>query len=197
MPEIKCRLPGQPVKLKPIIREEGWLGGFMPISEWNPIAPANSEEAKAFVFPSWLPDKYAAHMWRAYHSGQIRRDKPYFDANSIRITDPVTPYSRGGTAQIRRRIRLLPLCGYALDFTVEVNVECSKVIYYDGDKVIGEVTAPWNLKNAKLEPGLRAVYAVAVKPDGTEGNQPLYFPSSQEDKRKNDPKPLCRHRLLQ
>ena len=189
---IKARMPdkmpppGQPVKLKPIIREEGWLGDFMPISEWNPIAPANSEEAKAFVFPSWLPDKYAAHIWRAYHSGQIRRDKPYFDANSIRITDPVTPYSRG-------RNRSKYGAGYGcflyadtpFDFTVEVNVECSKVIYYDGDKVIGEVTkAPWNLKNAKLEPGLRAVYAVAVKPDGSRVTSRCTFPVVKKTKEK-------------
>lgn len=31
--------PGKPVKLKPITLEQGWVGDFNPVGEWNPIAP--------------------------------------------------------------------------------------------------------------------------------------------------------------
>lgn len=181
---IKLRMPdqmpapGQPVKLKPVVRAEGWVGDFMPISEWNPIAPANSKETQAFEFPAWLPDRYAAHMWRAFHSGKMTPDKPYFDATSIMIKEPVTPYFRG-----KNRSRYGAGYGcflYAdtpVDFKVEVNVECFKVIYYDGDQVIGEVSkAPWHLEDATLQTGLRAVYAVAVQPDGTRVTSRCTFP---------------------
>ena len=67
-------------KLKPIIKKP--VGGSRPPQ--NGIRLANSEEAKAFVFPSWLPDKSPTRAERqmAYGS-QIRSPK---------------------------RIRLLPLC---------------------------------------------------------------------------------------
>lgn len=150
----------------------------MPISEWNPIAAADSDRAKSFAFPAWLPDHYAACMWRAFHSGKMSADRPYFDATSIAITAPVTPYSRG-----RDRSRYGAGYGcflYAdrpVDFQVEVRVPCRKVIYYDGDRVIGEVhQAPWNLQHATLEPGLRAVYAVVEKPDGSRVTSRCTFP---------------------
>ena len=187
---IKVRMPdrmpppGQPVKLKPVVRENGWLGDFLPISEWNPIAAVGSEEAGEFAHPSWLPDRYAAHMWRAFHTGKMHPDKPYFDATSILIKAPVTPYSRG-----KNRSRYGAGYGCFLyadtpfDFEVEVNVDCEKVVYYDGDTVIGEVTeAPWNLKGARLEPGLRAVHAVAVMPDGTQFSSRCTFPVVKEAK---------------
>ena len=66
--------PGEPVKLKPIMREQGWVGDFAPISEWNPIARADSAEAEAMQYPAWMPDEYAAWMWRSYHSAS-----PQFD----------------------------------------------------------------------------------------------------------------------
>ena len=193
---IKLRMPdpmpppGQPVKLKPVLRENGWMGDFMPIGEWNPIAPARSPAAKKFAHPSWLPDQYAAHMWRAFHSGKIDPNKPYFDATSVMITQPITPYSRG-----KNRSRYGAGYGCFLyadtpfDFEVQVNVECTRVIYYDGDQVIGEVTeAPWNLKNAQLKPGLRAVHAVAVKPDGNKVTSRCTFPVVKATSPTNSPR---------
>ena len=161
-----------------MVRENGWVGDFKPISEWNPIAPANSDEAKKFEFPSWLPDEYAAHMWRAFHSGKIDLEKPYFDATSIMIKAPVTPYSRGSNrSRYGAGYGCFLYADTPFDFEVEVNVDCTKVIYYDGDKVIGEVNeAPWNLEGARLETGLRAVYAVAVKPDGSKVTSRCTFP---------------------
>lgn len=38
------------------------------------------------------------------------------------------------------------------------------------------LSAPWNLQGVKLAPGLRAVYAVAVKPDGSQVTSRCTFP---------------------
>ena len=43
-----------------------------------------------------------------------------------------------------------------------------KVEFHDGHRIIGEAkAAPWQLAGVKLEPGLRVLFAVGVKPDGT------------------------------
>src|SRR6185295_14664518 len=50
--------PGQPVVLKPVVREKGWAGDFNEVGEWNPIA--RNPDAVGMVEPTWLPDEYAA-----------------------------------------------------------------------------------------------------------------------------------------
>ena len=69
---IAVRMPatmpplGQPVRLKPTVREQGWAGDFNEIGESNVIAPF--AEAKGMVTPIWMPDAYAAWTWRSYHA---------------------------------------------------------------------------------------------------------------------------------
>lgn len=154
--------PGEPVKLKPIVREQGWLGDFDPIGEWNPIARADSAEAKGMKYPAWLPDEYAAWMWRSYHSA----------TPDLKLTGPVIEYSKndgkwGG-----------PQCGLgyggylkAADshtFTAATSGAYDKVIFHDGDQVLGETTAsPWTLEGVQLPAGLHALFAVGVKNDGS------------------------------
>ena len=169
MPD-KTPPPGKPVKLKPVRREDGWVGDFMPIGEWNPIAPAGSEEAKSFAHPAWFPDAYAAHMWRAYHTGTIDPKKPYLDALSIQMVEPFVPYSRtvrGPRAGAGYGAPLSPK--EAVTFAVDVTVDCKRVEYYDGDQKLGEVSkAPWKLEGVRLQTGLRAIYAVVHRPDGSQ-----------------------------
>jgi hypothetical protein len=84
---ITLRLPaktplGTPTKLRPSRREDGWVGDFNDVSEWNAIAPF--KEAKGMISPQWLPDEYAAWMWRSYHSA-----KP-----DLKLSAPVVAYRK-------------------------------------------------------------------------------------------------------
>ena len=131
---IKLRLPeemppaGEPIKLAPATFEKGWVGDFQPISEWNPIVKVDGGKAEAFQHPSWLPDSYAAAMWRSYHSAEP----------TIKITEPIIPYGRtkrgpkmglgyGGFLPVDESVTL----------TAESKAECAKVEFYDGDRL------PW------------------------------------------------------
>ena len=161
---IKVRMPqelppaGRPVKLNPVAFKDGWVGDFLPISEWNPIARATSEETTKYDHPSWLPDSYAAAAWRSYHSAEP----------DIRMTGPIIPYDRS-----KRGPRMgLGYGGFypadkPLTLTAESTGEYDRVEFYDGDRLLGTAeAAPWTIEGVEVKPGLRAIYAVGVKSDG-------------------------------
>lgn len=153
--------PGEPVQLTPVVRQQGWVGDFAPISQYNPIAPANSAEAKEFVYPSWLPDEYAAHMWRSYHSAEP----------DIQLTGPVIEYRKkddkwGG-----------PECGLGyggylaaadpLTFTADSSGDYARIEFFDGNQQLAVATQqPWIAEGVTLAPGLRSLFAVGVKSNG-------------------------------
>jgi len=152
--------PGQPVKLKPLSLKEGWVGDFNAVGEWNSIAP--SAEAKGMVETAWLPDEYAAWMWRSYHSA-----KP-----DLKLAAPVVEYRKkdgkwGG-----------PECGLGyggqlkaetpLRFAAELTGAYEKVEFHDGHRIVGVAAkAPWAVEAVKLERGLRVLFAVGVAADGS------------------------------
>lgn len=163
---IALRMPdempkaGQPVRLKPVVREKGWVGDFNEIGEWNAIAPF--AEARAMVSPVWLPDCYAAWMWRSYHTA-----KP-----DIKLTKPVLEYGKrkgrpvgserglGYGGQVR--------AGEELSFAAETRNEYAKIEFHDGDRIVGTVDkAPWQVQGIKLNRGLHALFAVGVTARGT------------------------------
>lgn len=151
--------PGQPVTLKPAQREQGWVGDFNEIGEWCAIAPY--ADAKGMVAPVWMPDEYAAWMWRSYHSA-----KP-----DVKLTAPVLEYRKkdgkwGG-----------PECGLGYGgplpsaavhrFAAEAGADCVKVEFHDGHRIVATSDkAPWQAEGVKLEPGLRVLFAVSVAADG-------------------------------
>jgi hypothetical protein len=153
--------PGQSVKLKPVAREEGWVGDFDPVSGWNPIAPAAGGALKDAKYPVWFPDEYAAWSWRSYHSSCV----------DVEITGPKLTYQKrdgkwGG-----------PDCGLGYGgplaakdrhtFSAKVTGDYVKVEFHDGNRIVGEAsTAPWQLYGVTLDPGLRVLFAVGVKSDG-------------------------------
>ena len=153
--------PGEPVTLKPAVREDGWLGDYDPIGEWNPIAPAGSPEVDQMRYPCWFPDAYMAHAWRSYHSANP----------AIKMTGPVVEYRKkdgkwGG-----------PECGLGYGgqlpasepvvLSASAKTGFSKVEFYDGDRLVAEDdSAPWESAPVKIEPGLRVLYAVGVDADG-------------------------------
>ena len=164
---IKLRMPkempepGQPVKLKTAIREEGWEGDFDPISAWNHIAPVKSGKLKEAKYPVWFPDSYAAHAWRAYHS----------NCTDIKIISPKFSY-RGSPKGNETQWGM----GYGgflnkdehHTFSVRLKSKFTKIEYFDGDQKLGEVTeAPYELKSINIKAGLRVLYAVGTKEDGT------------------------------
>ena len=155
--------PGQPVKLKPALRQNGWVGDFDPIGSWNPIAPAKEGKLKEAKYPVWLPDEYAAWSWRAYHSS----------CTDLKITGPRHPYSKidgkwGGNGACG-----LGYGGYLPAkeehiLSASVKGDYQKVLFYDGNQELGEASGPeWALPPRKLQPGLRVLFAVGVKADGS------------------------------
>jgi len=153
--------PGQPVKLKPVDRAAGWVGDYAPISEWAPIAQADSAEAKQLAYPSWLPDEYAAWMWRSYHSAQP----------DIKLTGPVIEYrkkdGKWGGPECGLGYGGYLTAGKPLNLSAETEGEYAKVEFHDGDRILGEATsAPYELSGVKLDTGLHALFVVGVKPNG-------------------------------
>ena len=56
--------------------------------------------------------------------------------------------------------------------SASVKGDYEKVLFHDGDQVLGETTGqPWTLPARKLEPGLRVLFAVGVKADGSHLDQ--------------------------
>ena len=166
---IQARMPekmppsGQPVKLEPALRENGWAGDFDPIGSWNPIAPAKEGKLKKGKYPVWLPDEYAAWSWRAYHSS----------CTDLKITEPRHPYSKidgkwGGNGACG-----LGYGGYLSAkeehiLSASVKGDYEKVLFHDGNQELGEASGPaWALPPRKLQPGLRVLFAVGVKADGS------------------------------
>jgi hypothetical protein len=160
---IKHRLPrelpedGKAVKLKPWVREDGWVGDYNEVGNWAAIAPY--KEAKGMVDPQWLPDEYAAWAWRAYHT----------HSPELRLTAPVVEYRKSGDRKD---------CGFGfgpavapgtpLEFAAEGKDEFVKVEFRDGDKLLGVAEkAPWKLDGVKLDRGLHALIAVGVRTDNT------------------------------
>lgn len=161
MPDV-MPAPGQPVKLKPVHRDNGWLGDFDPISEWNPIFVANSAEAKGLKYPCWLPDEYAAWMWRSYHSAQP----------DLKLTAPVIEYSKNdgkwGGPQCGLGYGGYLTAGQPLDFTAAASDDYAKIEFRSGNVVLGgATTTPWKLAAIKLKPGLHALFVVGIRADGS------------------------------
>lgn len=160
---IAVRLPaetppaGQPVKLKPVGKEHGWVGDFNEIGEWVAIAPAG--QAKGMVAPMWLPDQYAAWMFRAYHSA-----KP-----DLKLTAPIVEYrAKGDRKDCGLGYGAVVKAGLPLKFAAESKGDYVKVEFHDGDRIVGTAnSAPWQVEDIKLERGLRALFAVGVAADGS------------------------------
>jgi hypothetical protein len=144
----------------PVSAAQGWAGDYNVVGEDNQIAPAAA--ARGMVSPIWLPDEYAAAMWRSYHS----------HAPQVKMMSPVIEYRKkddkwGG-----------PECGLGyggeasvddpLTFSLSAAGEFAKFDFYDGHQLLGTVEkASESLKEVRLDRGLHALYAVGVRADRT------------------------------
>ena len=166
---IRARMPemmpaaGEPVKLKPTLRENGWVGDFDPIGSWNPIAPARSDKLNHARYPVWFPDEYTAWSWRSYHSS----------CNDLKIIGPRRPYAKidgkwGGKGACGLGYGGFLSASETHTLSASVKGDYKKVMFHDGNRVLGETTdQPWTLPARKLQPGLRVLFAVGVKADGS------------------------------
>lgn len=158
---IVLRLPketppaGEPVKLRAIDIKTGWAGDYNPVSQWAPIAPY--AEAKGMIAPMWMPDAYAAWMWRSYHSANP----------NIRIISPAKEYKKGGGPEYGLGYGGALKAGVALTFAAESTADYAKIEFHDGDRIVGVAeAAPWKAEGVKLERGLHALFVVGVAADG-------------------------------
>jgi hypothetical protein len=161
---IRARMPddlppaGQPVVLKTLVREKGWVGDFNEIGEWNALAPFS--EATGMVEPVWMPDEYAAWTWRSYHSA-----KP-----DLKLSAPVVEYRKAGGSWGGKECGLgyggSVTSGQPLRFAAEGG-EYTKVEFHDGDRIVGTSDrTPWQIESVKLDRGLHALFAVGVTSAG-------------------------------
>ena len=163
---IKLRMPkkmpppGEPVTLKPIVREEGWVGDFDPIGGWNPIESAKAGKLKP-KYPVWFPDEYAAWAWRSYHSSNtdIEMTSPRFTYGTKRAKKgPDWGLGYGG--------RLSASDQHVI--SAETQGDYVKMEFRDGHQVLGEVAkAPWKLEGVTLKAGLHVLFAVGIRADGS------------------------------
>ncbi len=157
---IKVRLPEAAsadgkVALKPVSTQMGWVGDYNSISQWAPIAPA--AEAKGMVTPVWLPDEYAAWMWRAYHSA-----KP-----DLKIVSPVSEYHGGDRSDCGIGYTPAIAAGKPVKVAAEVKGTYAKVEIRDGNLLLGTLTeAPYEIDGLKFDRGLHALIAVGIAADG-------------------------------
>jgi hypothetical protein len=147
--------PGQPVRLRPVAIAKGWVGDYNEVGQWNAMAPY--AEAKGMVAPVWMPDAYAAWMWRAYHSAEP----------DLRLTRPIVEYRKGVGPEGGLGYGGPVKAGSPLAFAAEVKGAYAKVEFHDGDRIVGEASAsPWQIEGVKLDHGLHALFAVGVAADG-------------------------------
>ena len=136
MPE-KMPHPGQRVKLKPALRENGWVGDFDPIGSWNPIAPAKQGAIKGARYPVWFPGEYTAWSWRAYHSS----------CTDLKITGPRYAYSKiegkwGGNGACGLGYGGYPSAEEDHIFSTSATGDYQKVLFYDGNQILEEASGP-------------------------------------------------------
>lgn len=113
------------------------------------------------IEPVWLPDEYAAWMWRSYHSAQP----------DLLLTAPVLEYrkkdGKWGGPECGLGYRGTLRAGAILKFAAEMKGQYVKVEFHDGPDVVAMANgAPWQAQGVKLERGLRVLFAVGVRADG-------------------------------
>lgn len=165
---IKVRMPsqmpapGMPVTIKEVTRDTGWVGDFDPIGSWNPISVAGEEE-NATRYPVWFPDEYTAWAWRSYHSS----------CNDLKITGPRHTYSKiggkwGGNGACGLGYGGFLSANETHTFSASVKGDYTKIEFHDGNRVVGGASAPtWTVEGVKLQPGLRVLFAVGIRGDGS------------------------------
>lgn len=163
---IEQRLPekqppaGEPVVLKPATIKDGWAGDYNEMGEWNAIAPA--KDARGMVSPIWLPDEYAAWMWRSFHTHQP----------DIKLTAPIVEYrkrdGKWGGPECGLGYGGSVAAGTPLKFAATLTGEYEFIEFYDGQTIVGTASSKDpQVGDVKLSRGLHALFAVGVKPDKT------------------------------
>jgi hypothetical protein len=140
--------PGQGVSLRDCPESSGWLGST---ADWSTIAPYE-EFSGDRTQACWLPDAYVAHVWQAFvaRSPQVRIEEPAGLGDGA----PLVVHESG--EPIRVRIKL----------TDPSSVQ--RIELYRGDtRWLAAAGAATDLQGPPLPPGIHALFAAAVRNDGT------------------------------
>ncbi|MBA4187141.1 MAG: hypothetical protein C0467_03900 [Planctomycetaceae bacterium] len=152
-----------PVKLKPVVLEDGWLGDreatngtYATIASW---ADYKGDRATA----AWLPDRTTAEVWRAWQSknSPITLEAATADGSAKLI--PFDPKKS-------RDLKVPAATAVKLSVSVKPGITVKKVAYFAGEKLIGEATAaPWEFTWDKPLIGCHVVYARWTNTDDQPG----------------------------
>lgn len=152
-----------PARLKDLRLEDGWLGDCTTWdTTWPEIAPYGEfkgDKSKAV----WLPNRAMAYLWRAFQSKQSP-----VELNAVAVPEKVQIWryhpKRGQSMMVD------PGLDITLGVTVPEGVDVRKVLYYDGDSLLGESTAaPWTAAWKAPPAGPHALLATWKTADGKPG----------------------------
>ena len=166
---VRLRLPADadptqgPVKLKPVVLEDGWLGDresasgtFATVAAWGDY---KGDKAAA----AWFPDRATAEVWRAWSTknSPVTLEAATADGSAkLPAFDP----------KKSRDLKVPAGVGVKLSVSVKPGTAVKKVAYYAGDTLIGEATAaPWEFEWAKPPAGCHAVHARWTRADDKPG----------------------------
>jgi hypothetical protein len=152
-----------PVKLRPVVAEDGWLGDrstaagtFATVAAWGDY---KGDRAAA----AWFPDRATAEVWRAWSSKNSPVTLEAATADGAATLAPFDPKKS-------RDLKVPAGVGVKLSASVKPGTAVKKVAYYAGDALIGEATdAPFEVTWAKPPAGCHAVWVRWVGADDTPG----------------------------
>ena len=177
--------PGsEPVKLRDMKLEDGWLGDRSSWETSNAVIAPYSEYKGDKDAAVWLPSKAFAYTWRAYQS----KDAPVsLTASSADGEHTLKAFKPSTEFQLE-----VP-AGTKLTLGVKASdtVELAKVRYYRNDELLGEAAAaPWSFEVGVLPVGTHPIHAICETAAGqqTVTNPALFvvYPNHEQKSLKLD-----------
>ena len=150
-------------KLREIKLEDGWLGDIDSVSnQWASIAhwkEFKGDKSRA----AWFPDRSVAYVWRAW---QTKNSPLVLEVASADGSAKLPPWN----PKIARDLMLNPGADVHLGVTVAGGMSVKNVQYFDGDTLLGSVSAPpWQFVWRASRPGAHAIHAIWEDAEGKRG----------------------------
>jgi hypothetical protein len=148
--------PGAAAKLRELKWEDGWAGDRATWDSPCPAITAYSAYKGSKENLSWQPNRYLAHVWRAYVT-----KSPEVSFVDIEPASPVADNPKRNEYCVAAESR------FAATARVKDGVEVKSVSFFDGDVLLGQAKqAPFSFRWEQVPPGNHALIAVAELRDG-------------------------------